>query len=168
MAFHDLQQVFKDLLQPVWKILSRHLDAATGDASIGLVRRVLDDFGEIRKIGEVITDHGSQFFANKTNKDGESESLFDAFLTENGIKHIKARVKHPQTNGKIEKWYHTCEKNRKLFENFDKFLDWYNSIRYHESLDEKHYLQTPEDAFWARLPDGCKLNQFFSRMERGF
>ena len=143
-------------------------DAATGDASIGLVRKVLDDFGEIRKINEVITDHGSQFFANKTDKDGESESSFDAFLIENKIKHIKARVKHPQTNGKIEKWYHTYEKNRNLFDDFDKFLNWYNSIRYHESLDEKHYLQTPEDAFWARLPDGCKLNQFFVRTDRDF
>jgi len=28
------------------------------------------------------------------------------------------------------------------------------------------YLQTPEDAFWSRIPDGCKLNQFFLRMER--
>jgi len=143
-------------------------DAATGDVSIGLVRKVLDDFGEIRKINEVITDHGSQFFANKTDKDGESESSFDAFLIENKIKHIKARVKHPQTNGKIEKWYHTYEKNRNLFDDFDKFLNWYNSIRYHESLDEKHYLQTPEDAFWARLPDGCKLNQFFVRTNRDF
>ena len=143
-------------------------DAATGDASIGLVRKVLDDFGDIRKIKEVITDHGSQFFANKTDKDGESISSFDAFLTENGIKHIKARVKHPQTNGKIEKWFHTYEKNRKLFDDFDKFLNWYNSIRYHESLDEEHYLQTPEDAFWARLPDECKLNQFLCRMDTGF
>ena len=143
-------------------------DAATGEASIDLVRKVLDDFGEIRKIEEVITDHGSQFFANKIDKDGESESSFDAFLIENKIKHIKARVKHPQTNGKIEKWYHTYEKNRNLFDDFDKFLNWYNSIRYHESLDEKHYLQTPEDALWARLPDGCKLNQFFVRTERDF
>ena len=37
---------------------------ATGDASIGLVRKVRDDFGVVRKIREVITDHGSQFFAN--------------------------------------------------------------------------------------------------------
>ena len=76
-----------------------------------------------------------------------------------------ARIKHPQTNGKIEKWYHTYEKSRKLFDDFDKFVNWYNSIRYHESLDEKHYLQTPEDAFWARLPEGCKPKLFLSRME---
>jgi putative transposase len=138
---------------------------ATGATSIDLVRKVLEEYGPIRKIEEVITDHGSQFFANKTDKDGESESEFSSFLIENGIKHILARVKHPQTNGKIEKWYHTYEKNRKLFDDFDKFVDWYNSTRYHESLDEKHYLQTPEDAFWARMPDGCKLNQFLLRME---
>ena len=110
-----------------------------------------------------ITEHS---FANKKDKNGESESDFSLFLKKNEIKHILARVKHPQTNGKVEKWYHTYEKNRKLFDDFDKFLSWYNSIRYHESLDEKHYLQTSEDAFWAKMPDGCKLNQFFSRMER--
>jgi len=30
--------------------------------------------------------------------------------------------------------------------------------RYQESLDEKHYLRTLEDAFWSRIPDECKLN----------
>jgi putative transposase len=123
--------------------------AATGEASIDLVRMALEAYGEIRWIKGVITDHGTQFFANKTYKNGDSESALDSFLAKNEIKHILARVKHPQTNGKIEKWHHTYEKNRKLFDDFDKFLNWYNSTRYHESLDEKHYLQTPEDAFWS-------------------
>jgi len=142
--------------------------AATAENSMALVRMALDDFGEIRKIKEVITDHGSQFFANKTDKNGEYEYAFGQFLAENEIKHILARVKHPQTNGKIEKWFHTYEKSRKLFDNFDKFLNWYNSIRYHECLEEKHYLLTPEDAFWSRLPNGCTLNLFLSRMESDF
>lgn len=97
--------------------------AATGIASVGLVRKVLEDFGQVRKIREVITDHGTQFFANKLDKNGNSESEFGVFLAENGIKHIMARVKYPQTNGKIEKWYHTYEKNRKLFDDFDKFVN---------------------------------------------
>lgn len=142
--------------------------AATAEASIDLVRIALKDYGEIQMIREVITDHGTQFFANKTDKDGDSESAFEKFLEENKIRHILARIKHPQTNGKIEKWYHTYEKSRKLFDDFDKFVDWYNSIRYHESLDEKDYLQTPKDAFWSRLPEGCKLNLFLSRMENDF
>ena len=57
------------------------------------------------------------------------------------------------------------EVNRNSLDTFADFIRWYNTIRYHESLDTKHYIQTPGDAFWARLPDGCKLNIFFKRME---
>ena len=31
----------------------------------------------------------------------------------------------------------------------DEFIDWYNNVRFHESLDTKRYL--PEDGFWRRL-----------------
>jgi len=50
----------------------------------------------------VIADHGLQFFANKTDKNGESESAFGQFLAKNEIKHILAHVKHPQTNGNMQ------------------------------------------------------------------
>jgi len=140
-------------------------DAATGENSIAIVENVLNEYGEIRKIKQVITDRGSQYYANKKDKNGESESKFEAFLKEHDIKHIKARVKHPQTNGKVEKWHDLYEKQRSKFDSFVDFVKWYNTVRYHESLDTKHYLQTPEDAFWSRLPDGSKLNVFFKRME---
>ena len=39
------------------------------------------------------------------------------------------------------------------------------SRRYHESLDSDHYLMTPYEAFWTRLPEECKLNMFLERME---
>lgn len=142
-------------------------DAATGENSIGIVGAVLNEYGGIRKIEQVITDRGSQYYANKKDKHGESESKFEAFLKGHGIKHIKARVKHPQTNGKVEKWHDLYEKQRIKFKSFADFVKWYNTVRYHESLDTKHYLQTPEDAFWSRLPDGCKLNVFLKRMEAG-
>jgi transposase InsO family protein len=60
--------------------------------------------GYYDKIKEVITDHGSQFFANKSDKNVEPECALGQFLAENEIEHILARVNHPQTNGKIEKW----------------------------------------------------------------
>jgi putative transposase len=141
--------------------------AATGENSIGIVAAVLNEYGGIRKIEQVITDRGSQYYANKKDKHGESESKFEAFLKGHGIKHIKARVKHPQTNGKVEKWHDLYEKQRMKFKSFADFVKWYNTVRYHESLDTKHYLQTPEDAFWSRLPDGCKLNVFLKRMGAG-
>jgi putative transposase len=71
-------------------------DAATAQTSINLIQEVLIKFGAIRKIEQVITDHGSQFCANKKDRSGNSESSFEAFLTESGIRHIMARVKHPQ------------------------------------------------------------------------
>jgi putative transposase len=74
-------------------------------------------------IREVVTDHGTQFFANKLDKNGESASSFGVFLAKNGITHILAGVRHPQTNGKIEKWYHAYEKSRKSFDDFDKLFE---------------------------------------------
>ena len=32
------------------------------------------------------------------------------------------------------------------------FIEWYNTVRPHEGLDTKWYLQAPEEAFWGRLP----------------
>jgi hypothetical protein len=57
------------------------------------------------------------------------------------------------------------EKNRLRFDNFDNFMNWYNTIRFHESLDTKWYLQTHDIAFWARLPEECRLGMFLNRME---
>ena len=34
----------------------------------------------------------------------------------------------------------------------DDFVYWYNDVRFHESPDTKHCLQTPKDAFWSSLP----------------
>jgi putative transposase len=140
-------------------------DAETTDNAIQLLKEAVVKYGHLASIEQVLTDRGAQFYANKRDKNGNAESRFEFFLEENKIKHIKSRVNHPQTNGKVEKWNDTYEINRFRFENFNNFVNWYNSIRFHESLDTKWYLQTPEIAFWARLPEGCKLGMFLNRME---
>jgi hypothetical protein len=48
---------------------------------------------------------------------------------------------------------------------FDNFMNWYNTVRFHKSLDAKWYLQTPDIAFWSRLPEECKLGMLLNRME---
>ncbi len=70
---------------------------ATAEINIGLVRKVLKDYSKVRGIREVVTDHGTKFFANRLDKNGESASSFDVFLAKNGIAHILAGVRHPQT-----------------------------------------------------------------------
>lgn len=140
-------------------------DNATAENSINLMREVLNNYGWIHKIEQAITDRGCQFFANKKDKNDESQSQFEEFLIQNGIKHIKARVHHPQTNGKVEKWYDLYEKQRSKFATLADFVKWYNNVRFHESLDTKFFLQTPRDAFWSRLPKCCLLNVFITRLE---
>jgi transposase InsO family protein len=93
------------------------------------------------KIKQVISDHGSQFM---NNMEGYSE--FQEFLKLNEIKHIKCRIKHPQSNGKIEKFFDCYDKNRSAFKTQEEFLRWYNEVRPHRSLNFD-ILETPEQAF---------------------
>ncbi|MDD2754222.1 MAG: DDE-type integrase/transposase/recombinase [Methanothrix sp.] len=140
-------------------------NAETTDNALQLLKEAMDRFGWLTSIEQVLTDRGTQFYANKRDKNGDADSRFEDFLEENKIKHIKARVKHPQTNGKLEKWNDTYELNRFRFDNFGNFVNWYNTVRFHESLYTKWYLQTQDIAFWSRLPEGCKLRMFLNRME---
>jgi putative transposase len=140
-------------------------DAETTENSIKLLQEALEKYGWLTPIREVMTDHGTQFYANKRDKNDNAESEFENFLKMNKINHILSPVKRPQVNGKIEKWNDTYEKSRFRFDNFYNFMNWYNTVRFHESLDTKWYLQTPDIAFWARLPEGCKLGMFLNRME---
>ena len=96
---------------------------------------------EYGKIKQCISDRGSQFM---NNMEGYSE--FQEFLKLVGIKHIKTKIKHPQSNGKIEKWFECYDRHRKAFEIKEEFLKWYNEIRPHRSLNFE-MLETPAQAF---------------------
>jgi len=93
------------------------------------------------KIKQVISDRGTQFM---NNMDGYSQ--FQKFLKLHEIQHIKCRIKHPQSNGKIEKWWDCYESHRKAFKTLEEFLNWYNCIKPHRSLNFD-VLETPEQAF---------------------
>lgn len=73
-----------------------------------------------------------------------------------------ARVKHPQTLGKVEKWFDTYERHRGCFDSLGDFLDWYNMVRPHESLENRHFMMTPEQAFWYKMHPGCMLKLLFN------
>ncbi len=49
---------------------------------------------------KIITDNGRQYRARKTTK---------FFKEELGLGHIFTRVRHPETNGKIERWFKTVK-----------------------------------------------------------
>ena len=76
------------------------------------------------------------------------------WLVAQGIGHVRGAPNHPQTQGKIERWYRTL-KNRILLENYylpgdleahiDRFVEHYNHQRYHESLKNL----TPADVYFG-------------------
>ena len=96
-------------------------------------------------IKQCISDHGSQFISNIGGK-----SKFKEFLDKHNIQQILCRIKHPQTNGKIEKWFDTYKNHREAFATKEEFLHWYNEVRPHRSLrfDE---LETPHQAFVRKM-----------------
>jgi len=75
--------------------------------------------------------------------------LFEQELTSLGIKFLTNRRNHPQTNGKVEKWFDTMKKRFKKHpeENLQDFVQWYNSERIHHALNYK----TPDDVYWSNL-----------------
>jgi putative transposase len=94
------------------------------------------------------SDRGSHFIPARYDKEGLENHLFQAALAEMGVEFIPSRARHPQTNGKNEKWFDIFEKEcDERFETISNFVDYYNGERISEALD---YL-TPNEAYKKRL-----------------
>ena len=98
----------------------------------------------------VLSDKGSQFFANIKNKQGERAlSEFEQELNKIGIELWTSRRNHPQTNGKMEKWFNTMKKRKRKHpeETLQEFVKWYNEHKIHHTLDYK----TPDEVYGEKL-----------------
>lgn len=95
---------------------------------------------------QFITDHGTQFVANEQEAKKKGQSQFTSYLKKLGIQHLKARIKHPQSNGKVERLKQTMHKLWKELGSLDKAVKHYNYKRPHRSLTNGK-LRTPHQAF---------------------
>jgi putative transposase len=90
----------------------------------------------IKKYGKpdaILTDNGIQFHIH-----GE----FEEFCKKHEIHHILGRVHHPQTNGKIERWFGTYKQEFKEGEDtLDSFVKFYNTERLHQGINYTTPLQ---------------------------
>lgn len=94
------------------------------------------------------SDRGSQFIPMRYDKKGKANHAFQKALTELGVIFIPSRKRHPQTNGKNEKWFDILEKEfDERFETIDEFIKWYNDERISEAVD----YMTPTEAYEKRL-----------------
>jgi len=86
----------------------------------------------------------------RVSADTGGNSKFKEFLDTNGIQQILCRIKHPQSNGKVEKLFSLYKMKRCHFQTKEEFVVWYNEIRLHKSL-KFEVLETPEQAFVRKL-----------------
>ena len=107
--------------------------------------RGIADYGAPR---EILTDQGRQYTAWR----GSTE--FEAELKRHGIAHVKSRPHHPQTCGKIERFWKTLWEellSRTVFADFEDcqrrvalFIQHYNFQRPHQGLEGL----TPADRYF--------------------
>ena len=124
-------------------------DEATAEHALEVLEGAIKAHG---KPASVLTDHGSQFYANEAECRKRGESKFERQMVEKEILHRLARVNHPQTNGKIERFHGEIKAKLHLFQDMDEFVDWWNNIRPHMSLDWDN-LETPVQAFARKMPE---------------
>ena len=126
---------------------------ATSENAVNIFKQAIQRYGVPR---QVMTDHGVQFTSlPRITCANPRINEFQHVLKQYGVLHIKARVKHPQSNGKVERVGQTIEKLRKHFPSWDETIMYYNFKRPHSSL-ENGRLRTPYQAFLEKARESEK------------
>src|SRR6202162_2720072 len=117
-----------------WKLCATmKAQDVTATLDLALAASGLDQMTVVHR-PRLLSDNGSSYVAS---------DLAD-WLDKQNIEHVRGAPYHPQTQGKIERWHQTL-KNRILLNNYylpgdlerqiDAFVEHYNHVRYHESID---------------------------------
>ena len=151
-------------------------EEATTENALKVLDEAITNHG---KPASIMTDHGSQFYANESDKKNKGTSQFEERLVELDIRQILARVRHPQTNGKLERFHGEIQRKLHRFEEssydrtvrhagsesahvgnpfnteppksaIERFMEWYNYRRAHMSLDWENG-ETPAQAFIRKM-----------------
>jgi transposase InsO family protein len=121
----------------------------TAEHVLDVYRQAVGEFGLPK---EVLTDNGRQY----TNWRGKTR--FEQALQKDHVHHFRSSPHHPQTLGKIERFWKTIWTDflaRAQFDSFEqaqarvrKWVQFYNHRRPHQSLDDL----CPADRFFALAP----------------
>ena len=109
---------------------AEYFDNSTTENTIKAFQNAINKHG---KPEAILTNNGVQFTPARSE-----QGPFTRWCEERGIKHILGRVHHPQTNGKIERWFGTYKLEFKDKEDtLQTFLKFYNEERLHRGIGYK-------------------------------
>lgn len=109
-------------------VYAEYFDNATTENTLSAFRNAIEKH---KKPDAILTDNGTQFTPARTEK-----GPFSLFCEEQGILHILGRIHHPQTNGKIERWFGTYKQEFKEGEDtLETFTKFYNEERLHQGIN---------------------------------
>ena len=88
-------------------------ERATTENALAVLEEAVGRHG---KPASIMTDRGSQFYATASEAKRKGASEFEKRLVELGIRQILAGVRHPQTNGKLERLHGELQRKLPEFE----------------------------------------------------
>jgi len=128
-----------------WRLCTSMSASDVADTLDEALRFTELDQAKVKHKPRLLSDNGPCYISGELS----------TYLEDNGMAHTRGRPYHPQTQGKIERW-HRSMKNQILLNNYylpgelqehlQKFVNYYNHERYHESLNNL----TPADVFYGR------------------
>ena len=130
---------------------------ATSEHAVEVLKEAINRYG---KPASILTDRGTQFYKAETDARLGGFTVFEGYLIENEIRHVLGRVSHPQTNGKVERFFGTVKRKLPRFDNdLDTLMTWYNMKRPHMSLNLDE-IETPYRAYLRKMPkDGIVIDE---------
>ena len=125
-------------------------DSPTAENAVNVLKEAIRRYG---RPASILSDRGSSFYAVEAEAKTKGLTKFELYLMGNHIKQILSRVRHPQTNGKLEKLFDTVERGlAKGFSPIDKCVEWYNCIKPHGALDLER-AETPLEAYYRKMEE---------------
>ena len=121
-------------------------ETLTSEYSVAALESAIKEHG---KPASILSDHGTTFYAIESERREKGMTQFEKCLLKHKIRLIVGRVRHPQTNGKIEKFFDIFENKIKWFSSTEEFMRWYNAVRPHGALD----LKTPVEAYYEKMAE---------------
>ncbi len=122
---------------------------ATSEHAVEVLKEAVRKHG---RPASILTDRGTQFYASETEEREKGSTVFERYLVENGIRHVLGRVSHPQTNGKVERFFKTVKDKLDRFDGIGELIEWYNMTRPHMSLN-LDVIETPYRAYARKMPE---------------